>query len=179
MSDTLENYVQQFVAGVAGLPGELVRPRWQPEPPNLPTLDVTWAAVGIVQRRPIGIYAWVGHDPNADGGQGLDKMQRHEEMDLLCTFYGPDSDVVASNLHDGCMIWQNKSELRLNGMAFVEITEAIRMPEMIKNQWVDRVDKTIVLRRIILRDYRVRNQLWAGGSIIADPSGYTQSFHAP
>jgi hypothetical protein len=55
--DDLEDYIQQFVAGVAGMDGTLVRPRWQPEPSNIPDFDVTWCATGITHKRPIGQYA--------------------------------------------------------------------------------------------------------------------------
>ena len=119
MSQTLEDFCQQFIAGIAGMPGEVVRPRWQgPDVPNLPPYGTDWVAVGITRKRPIGIYgATIHQNPEP----GTDLMQRHEEFDLLCSFYGPNADVYSSSLHDGLMIWQNKSELRLVGMAFVEM----------------------------------------------------------
>ena len=177
MSQTLENVCQQLIAGVAGMVGDVVRPRWQgPDPPNLPPYGTDWVAVGITRKRPIGIYgATIHQNPEP----GTDLMQRHEEFDLLCSFYGPNADVYSSSLHDGLMIWQNKSELRLVGMAFVEITEGIRVPELIKNQWTDRVDKTVILRRIIQRTYPVRNIVWAGGWINTDLPPYRAPFHAP
>ena len=95
------------------MPGEVVRPRWQgPDVPNLPPYGTDWVAVGITRKRPIGIYgATIHQNPEP----GTDLMQRHEEFDLLCSFYGPNADVYSSSLHDGLMIWQNKSELRLVG----------------------------------------------------------------
>jgi hypothetical protein len=169
----LEDYIQQFVAGVAGLDGTLVRPRYQPEPPNLPDFSVTWCAVGIVRKRPIGVYGATIHDPVNDGH---DLVQRHEDIDVLASFYGPQCDYYAANLHSGLMIWQNKSALAAVGMAFVEIGEGTRAPEFIKNQWLDRIDKPLWLRRIIQRVYPVLNILEAAGTVTADPGTYTASF---
>jgi hypothetical protein len=163
--DDFENYLQQFVAGISGLDGTLVRPRWQPEPPNIPSFDTTWVAVGITRRQPIGPYAAVIHN---GAGNGQDLMQRHEDIVLEASFYGPNADQYASNLHSGLMIWQNKASLRLAGLAFTEITESIRVPELIKQQWVDRVDKIIYLRRIIQNVYPVLNILSVGGFVNAE-----------
>jgi hypothetical protein len=165
----LEDYVQQWVAGVSGMDGAMMRQRWQPEPPNIPDWGVDWGAVGVTRHRPIGIWSYVGH---CSDGNGYDQMQRHEDLEILVSFYGPNCDEYASNLHNGVMIWQNRSVLRLVGMAFVELDEAIRAPEMIKNRWWDRVDLPLVLRRIIIRNYAVRNLLSASAAVITDV-GYT------
>jgi hypothetical protein len=168
----LEDFVQQFVAGVSGLPGQNVRPRWQPEPPNIPDFGVDWCAVGITRHRPIGTWASVTH---CSAGDGYDMMQRHEDLDILCSFYGPGADDFAGNLHNGLMIWQNRSLLTLVGMAFVEISEGIRAPEFIKNRWLERTDKPLWLRRIIVRTYPVLNLLSASGAVIPDPGGTYQA----
>jgi hypothetical protein len=171
----LEDFIQQFVAGVAGLDGTLTRPRWQPEPPNIPAFGTTWAAVGIMRRRPLGFVGAVLHNPANDGH---DLMLRHEQLEVLVTFYGPQCDDYSSNLHDGLMIWQNREVLRLVGMGFVEITESIRVPEYIKNQWVDRVDKTLFINRIIVRRYPVLNLLSAAGAVMTEV-GYTSPITVP
>lgn len=178
---SLDDYLQQMVAGVAGLDGSLVRPRWQPEPPNLPDWATDWCATGITRRRPIGAYSAQLHDcENDTGGPGHNELQRHEEFDLMCSFYGPNCDVYASNLHDGLQIWQNYAALRLSGMALVEVQETLRVPELIKQRWWDRCDKTLVLRRIIRRNYPILNVLSAGAEIVTDgPSGYTVIAAAP
>ena len=143
---SLEDYLQQYVAGVSYLDGTLVRPRWQEEPPNLPDFGVDWCAVGIVNHRPIGLYAAVVHHGDGDGH---DEMQRHEDLDVLASFYGPNADSYATNLHNGLMIWQNVSVLRLVGMAFVDISDHTRAPELIKSRCWERIDKTLTLRRTL------------------------------
>lgn len=161
----LEDYLQQFVAAIAGLDGTLVRPRWQQEPPNLPDFGVDWAAVGITERRPLGPNTAVIHHGE---GQGADEIQRHEEFDLLCSFYGPNCADYATNLHDGLAIWQNRSLLRLSGLAFVEAGIHRVLPELVKNRWLDRADKTLTLRRIIRRNYPVLNLASARAKIATD-----------
>jgi hypothetical protein len=162
---------------VAYFDGTMVRPRWQPEPPNLPDYGTDWCATGIVRRRPLGAYPAAIRYP---AGAGYDEMQRHEEFDLLCSFYGPGADQYAANLHDGLGVWQNYAPLRLAGMAYVECREAIRLPELIKERWVDRVDKTVVVRRIIRRAYPILNLLSAEAWIITDQAGaYTAVARVP
>jgi len=43
----LEDFMQSLVAGITNLPGNLVRPRWQPQPLPIPPHNVDWAAIGI------------------------------------------------------------------------------------------------------------------------------------
>jgi hypothetical protein len=164
---SLEDYLQQFVAGVSYLDGTLVRPRWQEEPPNLPAFDDVpcWCAVGIVRRRPIGVYAAVVHYGDNDG---YSDMQRHEDLDVLCSFYGAGADEFATNLHNGLMLWQNTSILRMSGLAFVEIGEGVRAPELIKEKWLNRIDKWLMLRRVVQRYYPVLNILSIQGTVNAE-----------
>jgi hypothetical protein len=169
---SLEDYVAQVVAGVSGLPGPMVRPRWQAEPPNLPDWGVDWAGVGIMKHRPIGIYPWVGHHPDGDG---YSEMQRHEELDVLVSFYGINADAHAGNFHSGFGVWQNHASLRLVGMALVEVQDGTVNPEFIKQKWHNRVDKPFVLRRIIIRNYPVLNLLSSKGLVIPEPQGVYQS----
>jgi hypothetical protein len=164
---SLEDYIQQYCAGVSGLPPTMVRPRWQPEPPNIPDWGVNWASVGIMKHRPIGVYAAVIHHSE---GEGYDELQRHEELDVLASFYGIDADEYAGHFHSGVQIWQNFAVLRLVGMAMIEITDGVKNPELIKNKWWNRVDKAFVLRRIIVRNYPVLNLLSASGEVRAEPN---------
>jgi hypothetical protein len=214
----LQDFLQQWVAGVAGLDSTLVRPRWQRVPPNIPDFDTPcWAAVGLQRARPIGVYAWVGHNgrrgipqrtvwdqleslwdvrPVADRSNvsearsewdleegrltdGYGAMQRHEEMEYLISFYGPDCETVASRLHNNSSVWQNMAILRLVGLAFTETGETVWAPEFIKEQWLNRVDKRLTFRRIVRRDYPILNILEQPFRITADPGGYQADYTAP
>jgi hypothetical protein len=169
--ESLENYLQQYVAGLSHLDGTLVRPRWQPEPANLPDWGTDWAALGINSIRPIGIYGAVLYHPFANNGEGSAEMQRHEEFDVLVSFYGPHAEGYGNLLHDNLMVWQNKSALFLAGLAFVSIENINWVPELIRERWWNRYDVTLTMRRIVRRTYHVLNLLSASGWIITE-GGY-------
>jgi hypothetical protein len=174
---SLEDYLQQFIAGVTNLNPTSIRPRWQLEPANLPDLDTNWAACGILTQKPIGPYSAAIHDPTGDG---YDELQRHEEIDYLVSFYGPDSTAHALNLADGLKIWQNVSGLCLVGLSFIECRSTLRVPELIKEQWVERIDQRLIFRRIIRRNYPILNVLLATGTIETDgPAQFSQGFSVP
>ncbi|PWT77528.1 MAG: hypothetical protein C5B60_02525 [Chloroflexi bacterium] len=172
----LQDFLQQWIAAVAHLDGTLVRPRWQPEPPTLPEFDVPcWAAAGITRQRPIGTYAWVGHKAEGDG---YSELQRHEEIEVLASFYGNESDEYAGRMHSNVSVWQNIALLRLVGLAFVDCGEAVWAPELVKQKWFMRVDKRLTFRRIVWRRYPILTVLEAPGIIHSDPGGYQRPFNA-
>ena len=75
----LLRFVQQWIVGVSGLPGEQVRPRWQPEPPDIPQAGTCWAAVGFSRpRRRISI--------NGGTNTTTFNLQRHGLV-TLTSFY--------------------------------------------------------------------------------------------
>jgi hypothetical protein len=163
--DALEDFLQQWMAGVAGVDGTMVRHRWQPEPPNIPDFGTDWVAIGIT-RVVTETFPWIGgNDPL------YDQMQRHQTIDVMASFYGPHSASIAGRLRDGLFVSQNREILLLNEMGLVEVGEQRRAPDLIKNQWVDREDLTVTVRRRIVRQYPVRNIIEAHGVVTAQPPG--------
>lgn len=160
----LYRFLQALVAGISGLPGNTVLPRWQPEPPNLP--DGDWAAFGIV-RRVATLFPYIDHDP-----AGRDRYQRHETMECLTSFYGGDADGYAGNLRDGLMVPQNNEPLLLAGFGLISTGDILAVPSLVKQRWLYRADLTFALRRQILRSYPVLDlkQVMAN---ITTQSGYT------
>jgi len=167
----LENFLQQYVAGVVGLDGTMVRPRWQVEPPTLPVHDADWAAIGITRivREP---FAWIGGSDPA-----TDQLQRHEVIDLLISFYGPHCSSYISRLTDGLQLPQNRETLLLHELGFVETGEVTRVPELIQSQWINREDVTFRVRRRVVRTYPVLSVLEAQARIITETVQH--DFHAP
>lgn len=157
----LDVILQAMVAGITGLAGEMVRPRWQPVQPRVPEADVTWCAVGVTLIRPDDNAA-ISHDRTGDGA---DNLVRHEDIELLSTFYGPDAAMRAAMLRDGLQIAQNREALTANGIGFVTAGEVRPVPELVNQQWVRRQDLPITLRRIVRRTYPVLNILSAPVSI--------------
>lgn len=157
----LSRFLHDWIACVTGLAGSKLRPRWQPEAPNLPAAGTDWAAFGVVSRR-AEPFAFVRHVSEAEtDGAGFDEMQRHEELDVLVSFYGPNADAYATALRDNAQIAQNRERLMLAGMGLIETSEITTLPSLMKNLWLYRQDITVRIRRIIVRQFRVESLLAA------------------
>jgi len=74
---TLEDIIQGALAGITGLAGNLVRPKWQPEPANQPDKSVDWCAFGL-SLTDQDITHYEVHDPTA-GTNGADRQERDEQ----------------------------------------------------------------------------------------------------
>lgn len=160
----LTNLLQQAVVGITGLSGKLVRPRWQPTPPAEPAITVDWCAIGITKRLP-DTYAYIRHNA---AGNGSDEMQRHESLTALASFYGPNCQGFATRLSDGLQIPQNREALRAAGLALTASGGLTRAPEQKNEQWIDRCDLEIELRRQIDRAYPVLNLASFAGSLASE-----------
>jgi hypothetical protein len=92
---TLNQFVQSVLVGLSEIQGPLVRPNWQEAPPTMPDLSVNWIAFGIQASLP-DANAYVGVQAN---GQVF--TQRHEELEIPISIYGPDAFDIASLIRDG------------------------------------------------------------------------------
>ncbi|MBO2926654.1 phage neck terminator protein [Metapseudomonas otitidis] len=153
----LEDILQAMVVGITGMPGRMVRPRWQPGNPKQPEPTTDWCAIGVTETVQDANPA-ITHDPN---GQGVDVYVRHQELRVLATFYGPAAQGYAQRLADGITIPQNGEALRAQGFSFIEALPPIAVPELVNQQWVRRYDMTLRLRRKTERTYPVLNILSA------------------
>lgn len=163
----LDRQFQMAVVGITGIPGPLVRPRWQPIPPKTPEASVDWCAIGITQQMADagGYIKHVGAD------QGHDDYIRHEDIEVLCTFYGPHAQRHAAMLRDGFAIPQNIEALNHVGIGFVDADSIRAVPELFNQQWVKRYDLQLRFRRKVQRTYAVLNILSATPEIISDEIG--------
>lgn len=156
---TLKQFLQVALVGISGLDGVFVRPKWQREPPKQPDIDINWMAFAVTQSNP---------DANAYTGLKEDDtaiLQRHETLEIQCSFYGPDCEDLASLVRDGFQIQQNLEGFRFANMGFVSVSQAIHLPELVHERWIDRVEMSIYLRREIQRAYPVLFFASAGGTI--------------
>src|SRR5258708_882462 len=119
----LDAFIQTMVVGLTGISGNLVRPRWQLEPPTLPDISQTWVAVGRGRRRP-DTFAFVRHKRSADG-QGEDLVARSEEIEFNCSFYGPQAELRAVFLSMGFQVGQNREVLTQKGFGFINLGDII------------------------------------------------------
>lgn len=155
--DALDDILQAAVVGIVGLPGNLVRPRWQPNPPNQPPFDTDWCAFGVV-RSEVDTFAYSAHDPTNDGTSSVD---RDELLYVLHSFYGPNSASNCERFRDGFEISQNRDTLATAGVQLVEVGEAVTLPALLQEKWVRRRDVTVTYRRRTSRVYQI-NTVIAG-----------------
>ncbi len=150
---SFEDFLQQIFVGLTGLAGQFVRPRWQPDPPDLPARSQDWFAFGIMDWDP-DTYAVEIHDPTGDG---VSNLQRHETVNILISFYGPNASNYMATLRDGLQIAQNREVFQLNAMGLVQTGRAMNVPSLVKEKWLNRIDLTMTMRRLILRTYPILN----------------------
>lgn len=153
----LDAIVQRLVASITALPGQLVRPRWQPNPPKQPEPAITWCAISVMSQRDDNA-PYIRHNP---GGEGSDTYIAHETFEALATFYGPQGQSAAAKLRDGVRIPQNVEQLRENEIAFIDSDPIRSLPELINQQWVRRYDIRLTFRRKVTRVYAIQNVLLA------------------
>jgi hypothetical protein len=173
----LARQLNDLVSEVSGLPGNMVFPRWQPQPPVTPGPTVNWAAIGVTRIMPLTPGTpYVHHDDedediglqDVENPKGYDEVQQHELIVLLSSFYGPRGEAYAARLRDGLHIHQNWAIARTQGMALQEIGEIIQLPELSNQLWLRRADIEIRIARQVDRRYSVYNILRAAGMIQAD-----------
>lgn len=180
----LDAFLQGAVVGITGLPGAKVRPRWQTPVPKLPEASVDWCAIGIVSETP-EYGAYTRHhrgeplDPNDPLGQGYDEQIRHEVLEIMASFYGPNSRGNAKLLRDGIAVAQNREAFYLQGMNFVSSDcRVINTSELLSESWFRRVDLIFSVRREIDRTYPVLNILSAPITIESDAPDKSDTFSA-
>lgn len=158
----LRRFLQSVIVGVTGISASLVRPSWQENPPPIPAIDVDWCGFGIVAQRPEkGAY----HEQLNDSATLL----RHEQMEIMCAFYGPNCISYAGILRDGIeLVAQNREQLFLNGMDVFGFSDVTHAPELVNDRYFDRADITMTINREVRRNYNIMHFVGANGSVIAD-----------
>lgn len=164
---SLNEFVQPIIAAITGLPGNLVRPAFQAEPPTVADGGVAWAAFRYTSRAS-DTFPQITHD----GINEQDQLHRHEEVSVLVSFYdlgtGGKADYYAALLRDGLAIPQNLQKFQLNGMGFISCENMVAVPVLLKQRWMYRVDLPFSFRREIIRYYASQNITKAQGSVTTD-----------
>jgi hypothetical protein len=157
--DALDAIFQSLVVGITGLPGTVVFPRWQVNPPKQPERNVDWCAIGVMLSTTDGTPS-ITHNPNGgQGNVGSDVFVDHEELEVLASFYGPYAKLYAATLRDGIKVPQNTEGLALVNIRWVECGPIRPVPELFNQQWIHRQDMALVFRRKVTRNYPIENLL--------------------
>ena len=165
--DTLDDFVHDWVVGITGLTNDLVRPRWQIDPPNIPLDGITWAALGLTDRDQDS-FAYELDSATSS------KSARHEVLTFLISFYGVNADSLASIFSQGAQIAQNREPLMAQAMAFVASENLVTTNEMVKERWLRRIDVQFKMRRQLVRTYAISSILTAPlGAITVANQGVT------
>jgi len=147
--DDLARYLQQWTAGLIGIDSELVRPRWQGEPPNIPPEGTDWCAIGVVE------YEEVFGRTVIDQTDTNNRLVGYEVLTILSSFYGPKSDYYAALFGENTLQPQNKEQFKKVGMAVVGIGKKTNTNELIKQRWMKRVDYRFRVNRVIDNTYPI------------------------
>lgn len=160
----LDILFQNMVVGITGLAPTLVRPRYQVTPPNQPPNTTNWCGVGVIGQDPdAGPY--FGHKDIGtgvdDNGKNLgeDHLQRHEEIVVLASFYGPNGKGYAGLLRDGLSVEMNRWPLSAVGILFQYTGTILPVNEKVAGEWNLRADMHLTFARQIDRVYNVRSLL--------------------
>lgn len=159
--DALTDILQATIVGITGLPGGLIRPRWQVEPPTQPDFNVDWCAMGITKTTP-DTFNYERHDPAANGGLGASYVEEDEVIIQLCSFYGPNSSKNCEVYRKGLMINQNRDALAAYFIYLTAVDEQVNVPALIKEKWVRRADVTVTYRRRTSTTYPILTILGGG-----------------
>ncbi|MGB9040374.1 MAG: hypothetical protein WCC23_17955 [Acinetobacter calcoaceticus] len=146
----LGDIFQDFIVGITSLPGDMVRPRFQTEPPPMPAVGEDWCAFAVKSITPDDGPYFEQKDETMDS-------IRHEELTLFLSFYGDHGQSIANVLKDGLGIPQNIAQLKAQKIKFISTGEIITAPDFLNNQYVHRYDLTAVFKRKTLRTFAVRS----------------------
>ena len=151
----LEAVFQGYIAGVSGLPSNLVRTRWPAAGAEPPAPDQTWCLMDIRSQAADAAPA-VTHDP---AGEGTDSLVRHESIEVLCSMIGPRARARAAARRLG-----RAAEPRSPAGAGHGGDRRGAHPgrhEQVNQQWIRQYDISLRFARRVKRVYPVLNLLSA------------------
>lgn len=163
----LDNAIHGTIHGVIGrIDKTLVRPRWVPEPANQPLYTTNWVAFGVI-RSEVDNDSWHSHEDagELDDNEGTDIVEHDELLYVLLSFYGPQASGNAARFRSGIDIAQNRVLLLEQGIGLVEVQNPVKVPALMNQLWVPRVDTTLVLRRRSVTRYEIRSLKDATGML--------------
>jgi hypothetical protein len=135
---TLEDIFQGAIVGITGLAGNMVRPRFQPEPPNQPDFNTTWISFSVA---PVAqdTFTYEPHKPLVDT-DGSDEVQRDEFLELYLSAYGSNCAAIMGQFSAGISLQQNRLVLQSYGIKLIDPGKFVYLPALLKEKYVKRID---------------------------------------
>lgn len=162
--EALEDIFQAVLVGITGIPGNMVRPRYQKDPGNMPGFDVDWVAFGVTVEEDM----WNAYKHlNPDGSY---TVEGQETIYVNASFYGPNYSATSRRWRDGMQISQNRDDLTTQKIAFQHFAPSAIVPALLKEQWVKRADVRGTFHRWAVRTYPVLS--FTGANVDIDNEHY-------
>lgn len=166
----LEPLLQTVIVGVTALPGALVRPSWQPDPPLRPARTTDWCGFRVANL--------TADDDSVLTTQGATgRLDRNESGEWAVSMYGPGCQAMCGVLRDGLQIPQNREAMRAQGVVIVRSERIVHVPELINDVWFDRADITFQIAREVRRAYSILSFVSASG--VTHAQDLTNPFQTP
>lgn len=152
--NAFEDFLHDVFAGLLGMTGDLIRPRWQLEPANMPDFSTgDWMSFGIMDINP-DQYAYVNHIPDSNGS---DEIQLNEDVTVLISTYGPNAMKNLKLIRLGLQVDQNREVLRTNQVGLTSFSRMRAAPSLVNDRYLHRWDMEMFLRRLDRATYTVEN----------------------
>lgn len=162
----LEDIFGSAIAGITGLDRNDVRPRVQPSPPNLPDQEHNWCAFAV-NLTDQDTFAYQRHLPMLVTN-GASQVERDVFMDVLCSFYGANSNQYLARWREGLTLQQNRAVLGTYKIKLLGLGKPVNVPSLIKDRYSRRVDFTAQFVRRVTVTYGIRHINSAGGELLTE-----------
>lgn len=155
---TLLQFLSTVFIGLSTLPGNMVRPMWQVEPPKQPNWPTNWMAFGILNFVPRNNYVGVREN-------GTTFIQGQKPMEITTSFYGENAMQIAELVADGFQIQQNLDALNKANIGFTGCSAINNVPEFVNERWLARLTMQVSLLVQTQYNYPILPFLSANGDI--------------
>ncbi|HVI10228.1 MAG TPA: hypothetical protein VND65_18200 [Candidatus Binatia bacterium] len=102
------------------------------------------------------------------GGVPLTRVVRNQILEIIASFYGPNSDANSELFAMGLGLAQNREALLLNGFGLIEVQDTRTVPALIKERWLAGQDVPFRMRRQQIYDYPTAVLAAANGTLTLD-----------
>jgi hypothetical protein len=169
--DALTDILQAWLVGLSGLPGCMVRPWWQVEPPQQPDIEENWIAIGIGDSdRDFDTYSAhvAGNNVPDPRVPGYNVTYRNQTLTIHVRSYGKDAQGNADAIWNNAQISQNRALLLQQGFALVRVEKPTVGTDIVKERWVPVWDFDMRLRRAVSLQYPIDDFASAGVTVTLD-----------